>query len=156
MLAMRLVLAVLLFAGLGAAPSSADTYPTKPIRIVVPTSPGGITDTLARALAQGLTEAFGQTVIVENKPSGAGHIGMDFVAKSPPDGYTLLVNSDAAFVVFLFLFSKLTYDPIGDFIPISGLGISPQALVLHPSVPAGTFSELIALGKSKPGALNYG
>jgi tripartite-type tricarboxylate transporter receptor subunit TctC len=154
--AMRIVLAAFLIVGLGAAPSSADTYPTKPIRIVVPTSAGGITDTLARALAQGLTEAFGQTVIVENKPSGAGHIGMDFVAKSPPDGYTLLVNSDAAFVVNPHLYSKLSYDPIGDFVPISGLGISPQALVLHPSVPANTFRELVALAKSKPGALNYG
>jgi tripartite-type tricarboxylate transporter receptor subunit TctC len=154
--AMRLVLAMLLIAGLGTAPASADNYPTKPIRIVVPTSPGGITDTLARALAQGLTEAFGQSVIVENKPSGAGHIGMDFVAKSPPDGYTLLVNADAAFVVNPHLYSKLTYDSIGDFVPITGLGISPQALVVNPSVPANTFSELIALGKSKPGALNYG
>ena len=153
---MRVVLAILLIVGFGAVPSSADTYPTKSIRIVVPTSAGGITDTLARALAQGLTEAFGQTVIVENKPSGAGHIGMDFVAKSPPDGYTLLVNSDAAFVVNPHLYSKLSYDPIGDFVPISGLGVSPQALVLHPSVPANTFSELVALAKSKPGALNYG
>jgi tripartite-type tricarboxylate transporter receptor subunit TctC len=152
----RIVLAVLLIIGLGAVPSSAETYPIKPIRIVVPTSPGGITDTLARALAQRLTESFGQTVIVENKPSGAGHIGMDFVAKSPPDGYTLMVNSDAAFVVNPHLYSKLSYDPMGDFVPISGLGVSPQALVLHPSVPANTFGELVALAKGKPGALNYG
>jgi len=151
-----IVLAFLLIIGLGAVPSSAETYPTKPIRIVVPTSPGGITDTLARALAQRLTESLGQTVIVENKPSGAGHIGMDLVAKSPPDGYTLMVNSDAAFVVNPHLYSKLSYDPMGDFVPISGLGVSPQALVLHPSVPANTFRELVALAKSKPGALNYG
>src|SRR5829696_7172103 len=152
----RIILGLLLTVGLGAAPSSAETYPTKPIRIVVPTSPGGITDTLARALAQRLTESLGQTVIVENKPSGAGQIGMDFVAKSPPDGYTLMVNSDAAFVVNPHLYSKLPYDPMADFIPISGLGISPQARVLHPSMPANTLRELIAYAKSRPGELNYG
>ena len=151
------LLAVLLAASASApAPSSAQTYPTKPVRIIVPTSPGGITDTLARALAQRLTESFGQPVIVENRPAGAGHLGMDFVAKSAPDGYTLMVNSDAAFVVNPHLYSKLPYDPINDFIPISGLGISPQALVLHPSVPANTFNELVAYAKTRPGELNYG
>jgi len=126
------------------------------VRIIVPTSPGGITDTLARALAQRLTDSFGQTVIVENRPAGAGQIGMDFVAKAAPDGYTLMVNSDAAFVVNPHLYSKLPYDSIADFIPISGLGISPQALVLHPSTPANTLQELIAYAKTRPGALNYG
>ena len=157
MSAMRTVwtvlLAVLLAAGFDAGPSSAETYPTKPIRIVVPTSPGGITDTLARALAQRLTESFGQQVIVENKPAGAGHLGMDFVAKAPPDGYTLLVGADASFVVNQHLYSKLSYDSVNDFVPISGLGISPQALLLHPSVPANTFSELVAYAKTKPGEL---
>ncbi len=160
MSAMRTVwtvlLAVLLAAGFDAGPSSAETYPTKPIRIVVPTSPGGITDTLARALAQRLTESFGQQVIVENKPAGAGHLGMDFVAKAPPDGYTLLVAADASFVVNQHLYSKLSYDPVNDLVPISGLGISPQALLLHPSVPANTFSELVAYAKTKPGEINYG
>ena len=142
--------------GLGVTPSSAQTYPTKPIRIIVPTSPGGITDTLARALAQRLTESFGQQVIVENRPAGAGQIGMDFVAKAAPDGYTLVVAADASFVVNPHLYSKLSYDPINDFVPISGLGISPQALLLHPSVPANTLSELVAYAKTKPGELNYG
>ena len=150
------VLALVAALGLGATPSLAQTYPTKPVRIIVPTSPGGITDTLARALAQRLTDSFGQTVIVENRPAGAGQIGMDFVAKAAPDGYTLMVNSDAAFVVNPHLYSKLPYDSIADFIPISGLGISPQALVLHPSVPANTLPELIAYAKTRPGALNYG
>ncbi len=159
MAAMRIIVAIL--AGVAAvclssAPSSAQTYPTKPIRIVVPTSPGGITDTLARALAQSLGESFGQQVIVENKPAGAGQLGVDFVAKSAPDGYTLLVAADASFVVNQHLYSRLPYDPIRDFIPISGLGISPQALVLHPSVPANTFSELVAHAKTKPGEINYG
>jgi tripartite-type tricarboxylate transporter receptor subunit TctC len=156
MSAIRIMLAVLVALGFATAPLSAQTYPAKSIRIVVPTSPGGITDTLARALAQRLTESFGQQVIVENRPAGAGHIGMDFVAKSPADGYTLLVAADASFVVNPHLYSKLTYDPIDDLIPVSGLGISPQALLLHPSVPANTLSELIAYAKTKPGELNYG
>jgi tripartite-type tricarboxylate transporter receptor subunit TctC len=95
-------------------------------------------------------------MIVENRPAGAGQIGMDFVAKSPPDGYTLMVNSDAAFVVNPHLYSKLPYDSMADFIPISGLGVSPQALVLHPSMPANTLRELIAYAKTRPGQLNYG
>jgi tripartite-type tricarboxylate transporter receptor subunit TctC len=111
---------------------------------------------VGRLLADQLSKMWKQQVIVDNRVGASGTIGAAFVAKSPPDGYTLLVNSDAAFVVNPHLYSKLTYDPIGDFIPISGLGISPQALVLHPSVPANSLSELIALGKSKPGALNYG
>jgi tripartite-type tricarboxylate transporter receptor subunit TctC len=123
---------------------------------VVPTAPGGITDTLARALAQRLTESFGQQVIVENKPAGAGQLGMDFVAKSAPDGYTLVVAADASYVVNQHLYTRLTYDPINDFAPISGLGISPQALVLHPSVPANTLGELVAHAKARPGELNYG
>ncbi len=159
MSATRIVRLAILAFGLGWAgtgPAAAQSYPSKPVHIVVPTSPGGITDTLARALANRLTEAWGQQVIVENRPAGAGHIGMDYVAKSPPDGHTLLVTSDGFFVVNPHLFKKMTYDPIGDFIPVSGLGISPQALLLHPSVPANSLAELIALGKSKPGELNYG
>src|SRR4051794_30539916 len=119
MSAIRIVLAVVGALGLGVAPSFAQTYPTKPIRIIVPTSPGGITDTLARALAQRLTDSFGQQVIVENRPAGAGQIGMDFVAKAAPDGYTLVVAADASFVVNSHLYSKLSYDPLNDFIPVS-------------------------------------
>jgi tripartite-type tricarboxylate transporter receptor subunit TctC len=156
MAAMRIILAVLVALGLGTKWSSAQTYPVKSIRIVVPTAPGGITDTLARALAQRLTESLGQQMIVENKPAGAGQLGMDFVAKSAPDGYTLVVAADASYVVNQHLYSRLTYDPINDFVPISGLGISPQALVLHPSVPANTFGELVAHAKAHPGELNYG
>jgi tripartite-type tricarboxylate transporter receptor subunit TctC len=152
------VLAVLAIgAGLGlGGHASAQAYPSKPIHIVVTVPAGGITDTLARALAQKLTESWGQPVIVENKPTGGGHIGMDYVAKSTPDGYTLVVTPDNSFTVNPHLYSKLSYDPIQDFTPVSGLGISPQALLVHPSVPANTFAELIELGKKKPGELNYG
>jgi tripartite-type tricarboxylate transporter receptor subunit TctC len=152
-----LCLAALAVAAIGPVPRvSAQTYPSKPIHIIVPFAPGGITDILARALGQGLIEAWGQQVIVENKPTGAGHVGMDYVAKSTPDGYTLVVAADASFVVNPHLYSKLPYDPVNDFIPVSGLGISPQGLALNPAVPANTLGELIALGKQKPGELNYG
>ncbi len=156
MAVLRIVLAIAAVIGLGAGSASGESYPSKPIRIIVPTSAGGITDTLARALAQRLAVDFGQQVIVENRPGGAGHLGMEFVAKSAPDGYTLVVAADASFVVNPHLYSRLSYDPINDFVPISGLGISPQALVLHPSVPANTFRELVAYAKAKPGTLNYG
>jgi tripartite-type tricarboxylate transporter receptor subunit TctC len=141
---------------LAAAVASAQSYPQKPIHIIVPYAPGGITDVIARALAQRLTEAWKQQVIVENRPTGAGIVGTDAVAKSAPDGHTLLVAADAAFVTAPHTYSKLPYDPDRDFIAITGLGISPQALIVHPSVPVGTLSDLIELGKKKPGALNYG
>ena len=139
-----------------AAPASAASYPDKPVRIIVPYSAGGITDILGRALAQKLSVALGQPFIVENKPAGGGLVGVEYVAKSPADGYTLLVGADASLVFDQYTHSKLPYDPINDFAPITGLGISPQALVVHPSVPVKTFADLIALGKAKPGVLNYG
>jgi tripartite-type tricarboxylate transporter receptor subunit TctC len=137
-------------------PALAASYPDKPVRMVVPYSAGGITDILARALAQKLSEVWGQPFIVENKPAGAGLVGVEYVAKSPADGYTLLVGADASLVFDQYTHSKLPYDPIADFAPITGLGISPQALVVHPSVPVKTFADLIVLGKEKPGMLNYG
>ena len=124
--------------------------------MVVPFAPGGITDILARALGQKLSETLGQQFIVENKPAGGGQVGVEYVARAAPDGYTLLVGADANFVMEPFTHSKLPYDPINDFTPVTGLGISPQALVVHPSVPVTTFADLIALGRQKPGALNYG
>jgi tripartite-type tricarboxylate transporter receptor subunit TctC len=136
--------------------AQAQTYPAKPIHIVVPFAPGGITDVVARALGQRLSEAWKQQVIVENRPTGAGIVGVDSVAKAAPDGHTLLVAADANFVTAPHTYSKLPYDAFKDFAPISGLGISPQALIVHPSVPANSFGELIELGKKKPGELNYG
>jgi tripartite-type tricarboxylate transporter receptor subunit TctC len=139
-----------------APPASAQSYPNKPVRIVVPFSAGGITDILARALGQRLSEVWDQQFVIENKPTGGGQVGVEYVAKSTPDGYTLLVTADATFVTNPHTYSKLPYDPINDFVPITGLGISPQALVVHPSVPVTTLADLIALGKQKPGELNYG
>jgi tripartite-type tricarboxylate transporter receptor subunit TctC len=136
--------------------AQAQTYPAKPIHIIVPFAPGGITDVVARALGQRLSEAWKQQVVVENRPTGAGIVGVDSVAKAAPDGHTLLVAADANFVTAPHTYSKLPYDAFKDFAPISGLGISPQALIVHPSVPANSFGELIELGKKKPRELNYG
>lgn len=146
--------ALVLFGLAGSA--AAQPYPGKPVQIVVPYAAGGITDILGRALARELGEAWGQQVVVVNKPGANGQLGADTVAKSAPDGHTLLVTSDATFVMNPHLFGKPGYDVFDDFVPISGLGISPQALVVHPSVPARSLRELIDLAKQRPGALNYG
>jgi len=138
------------------ADASAQSYPAKPIHIVVPFAPGGITDILARALGQRLTETWNQQVVIENKPGANSQTGAEYVAKVAPDGYTLLVSADTTFVMNPHLYSKLGYDPVKDFAPVSGLGISPQALVVHPSVPAQNLMELIELAKKKPGEINYG
>jgi len=153
------LIALMLMGGAGMAPdraAQAQTYPAKPIHIIVPFAPGGITDVVARALGQRLSEAWKQQVVVENRPTGAGIVGVDAVAKAVPDGHTLLVAADANFVTAPHTYSKLPYDAFKDFAPISGLGISPQARIVHPSVPVRTFAELIEFGKRKPGELNYG
>jgi len=115
--------------------ATAQSYPSKPVHIVVPFAAGGITDILARALALRLTETFAQQVVVENKPGATGQVGAEAVAKAAPDGYTLLVAADATFVTNPHFYSKLAYDALNDFAPITGLGISPQALVVNPALP---------------------
>jgi tripartite-type tricarboxylate transporter receptor subunit TctC len=154
----RAVAAAVLLLGLGSISAApAEPYPTKPIHIVVPFAPGGITDVIGRALGQRLAEAWGQQVVVENRPGGGtGQVGTDYVAKSAPDGYTLLVTADATFVTAPHAYGKLPYDALNDFVPVTGLGISPQALVVHPSLPASTVKELVAFAKQKPGEINYG
>jgi len=123
---------------------------------VVPYAAGGITDIVARALGQKLGEALGQQVVIDNRPGANSQVGAEIVARAAPDGYTLMVSADTTFVMNPHLTPKVAYDPLVDFIPVSGLGISPQALVVHPSVPAKTVDELIALARGKPGELNYG
>jgi tripartite-type tricarboxylate transporter receptor subunit TctC len=122
----------------------------------VPFAPGGITDIVARGLAQRLTEAWGQQVVVENKPGGTGQVGAEAVAKAAPDGYTLLVTADATFITNPHFYSKLAYDALNDFAPITGLGISPQALIVNPALPVRTLSDLFDLARKKPGEINYG
>jgi tripartite-type tricarboxylate transporter receptor subunit TctC len=141
---------------LTAVGASAQTYPSRPITIVVPASPGGVTDMLGRILAKRLTEQWGQQAIVENKPGANNQIAAEYVAKAAPDGYTLFVGPETTFVVNPSIYAKLNYDPIKDFTPITGLITINQALLVNPSLPVASVKELIALAKAKPGELNYG
>jgi tripartite-type tricarboxylate transporter receptor subunit TctC len=138
-----------------AAAAQEQNYPSKPIRIVVSSAPGGMTDTLARTLGQRLSASWGQHVVVENKPGANNQIGTEYVAKTPGDGYTLLLTPEVTFVVNPHLYAKLSYDPDKDFAPITGLASVNHALVVHPSLGVQTVQELIALAKAKPGELNY-
>jgi len=136
--------------------ASAQTFPQRPIHVVVPFAPGGITDILARALGQRLGAALGQPVVIDNRPGANSQVGAEIVARAAPDGTTLMVSADTTFVMNPHLYAKLPYDALHDFVPVSGLGISPQALVVHPSVPARTVADLIALARARPGDINYG
>jgi tripartite-type tricarboxylate transporter receptor subunit TctC len=140
---------------LAAADAPAQTYPSKPVRIIVPYVPGGTSDILSRLLSPKLTEVFGQTVIVENRPGANGNIGADLVAKSPPDGHTMLLADLGALSISPSVY-KLPFDPVKDFAPVTMVSYSPHLLVVHPSVPAKTVKELVALGKAKAGRLNFG
>jgi tripartite-type tricarboxylate transporter receptor subunit TctC len=132
----------------------AQAFPTHPIRIIVALAPGGGTDNLTRVMAAKMNEFLGQQVVVENKAGAGGQIGADFVAKSPPDGYTLL-NTDTSFTSNPSLFKKLPYDSVKDFAPVSLLAASPVLLLIHPSVPAKSLKELLALAHSKPKLFNF-
>ena len=134
---------------------SAATFPSKPIRLVVPYPPGGGTDTIGRPLAQRLTENLKQPIIVDNRGGANGNIGMELVAKSPPDGYTLVLALTAQLAVNPSLYKKLPYDPVKDFEPISLLATGPYILIVHPSLPAKSVKELIALARARPGQINY-
>jgi len=138
-----------------AATAQAQTWPVKAVRLVVPFAAGGSTDIIGRTLGQKLNEMWGQPVVVDNRPGGSTVIGTDVVAKSPPDGYTLLVTP-APFTIVPSLIAKLPYDPAKDFEPITLINTTPLVIVVNPSVPAKSIKELIALAKSRPGALNYG
>jgi len=140
--------------GLAAAWANAQSYPSRPIRIVVPLTPGGSNDLVARIAAERLTARLGQPAIVDNKPGANGNIGTELVAKSAPDGHTLLMANTSHIVNFI-LSAKLPYDPIRDFAPVALMSSVHFALVVHPSVPAHSVQELIALARSRPGALNY-
>lgn len=155
----RLALSALAVAGI-AAPSTdlfaQGTYPTKPVRIIAPFPPGGTTDLLCRLFAQKLGEAFGRQFIVDNRPGAAGSIGHEAGARSPGDGYTLVLTTKGGLVINPLLYKKLPFDPIGDFSFITVVISAGPVLTVHPSVPARSVKELIALGKARPGQLNYG
>jgi len=135
--------------------SHAQTYPAKPVRIIVGLAPGGTTDVFTRTLAQRLTEAWGQTVIVENRPGASGMIGAEAVAKAAPDGYTLLVSPQTSLAVAPALYGKAPYDTAKDFAPVSLLGSTPLVMIVHPSFAAKTFADFVALAK-KGTPLTYG
>ena len=130
-------------------------YPTKPIRLVVPFPPGGATDILAREVAKHLTEAWGQSVVVDNRPGAGGNIGSELVAKSAPDGYTLEMGTVGTHAINASLYSKMPYDHIKDFVPVILVAGVPNVLEVHPSVPVNSVQELIAYAKANPGKLNF-
>jgi tripartite-type tricarboxylate transporter receptor subunit TctC len=138
-----------------AAAAERSPYPTKPIRFIVTFAAGGGTDIFARAIALKFTETWGQPVIVDNRAGGNGNIGTDIVAKAPPDGYTILLTTNATIAINPHL-QKLPYDPVRDLEPVSLVAALPFVLVAHPSLAAKSVSELIALAQAKPGQLNYG
>ncbi len=135
--------------------AAAQPFPSKAIKIIVPYPPGGTSDILARSVGQKLTETLGQVVVIENKPGATGNIGADFVAKSPPDGYTLLLADIGSLAIAPSVTTSLPFDPVKDFVPVVMVAYSPHILALNPTVPANNVKELIALLKAKPDSLNF-
>jgi len=146
-----LVAAIAAFAGA----AGAQTYPNKPIRIIVPFTAGGTSDILARALGPHISAAWGQPVIVENRTGANGNVGADFVAKSAPDGYTMLLSDVGALAINPSVYASMPFDPVKDFSPIVMVSYSPHVLAVHPSVPVNSVQELIAYAKANPGKMNF-
>jgi len=153
MSARRFLLAALLLAATACA--WAQSYPSKPIRLIVPFPPGGPADAIARPLAQKLNESLGQPVVVDNRAGATGTLGAGLVAKAPADGYTLLLGTSNELTMSPGLYDKLPYDPTTDFTPISNVILFPNILVLHPALPAKSTAQLIALARRSPGQLNF-
>lgn len=137
------------------APTLAQTYPDRPVRVIVAFAPGGPTDVMARLLAQQLSDELGKQFFVENQPGAGGNIGMGNAARATPDGYTILVAS-SSYVVNPSLFAKQSYDPFKDFVPVSNVGVSPNILAINPDVPAKNVSELVSYIKANPGKVSFG
>ncbi|TMH15392.1 MAG: tripartite tricarboxylate transporter substrate binding protein [Betaproteobacteria bacterium] len=137
------------------AAAAADAYASKPVRFVVAFPPGGVTDIIARSIAQRLTVRLAQQVVVDNRPGAGGNIGTDIVAKSAPDGHTLLMGSAGPLAINASLFGKMPFDPIRDLAPVTLAASTPNVLVVHPSLRAATVRELIALAKARPGEINF-
>ena len=140
--------------GLTISPSGAQNYPVRPVRVVIPFSPGGAADVPGRVLTQRMSEALGQQVVVDNRPGAGSAIGAELVAKAAPDGYTLLMISNTHFVTAA-LHKKLAYDALNDYSPVTQVTSAPNVIVVHPSLPVKTVKELIALAKSQPGKIDY-
>lgn len=140
---------------MGGGQASAQDYPTRPVKLVSPWAPGGANDIFCRALAQKLTESLGQPVVVENRPGAAGTIGSDYVAKSPADGYTLVMGSSPTHSIAPGLYPRLPYNPMRDFAPVTLAAVVPNILVVHPSLPIRSVPELIDYARKHPGKLNF-
>lgn len=153
-LLLAIVTAVIALGGILASAQTAAGYPNKPIKIVVPFPPGGATDILARAIGFELQKAWGQSVIIENKPGAGGNTGADLVAKSPADGYTLVMGTVGTHAINMSLYARMPYDAVKDFEPVVLVAGVPNLLVVHPSVNAKSVRELTALAKAMPGKLN--
>ncbi len=149
------LLAMLGMAVFGTVSAGAQAWPTKPIRIVAPSTPGDAPDVIARMIADKLTAALGQQVVVENKPGAGGVVGSDAVAKAAPDGYTLIMGNAGSHGINAAVYSKLPYDIQRDFAPVSQVAVAPNVVVINPAVPATTVTEFIAYAKSQPGKLSY-
>lgn len=149
------VSAAIMVAAVVSEAALAQSYPAKPVRVVIPFPPGQATDVIGRLVGQKLGESLGKQFVIENKPGANGVIGIDNVVQSAADGYTLLVTASGSLVINPSLYSKLPYDPLKDLAPIALLGLVPLVVVAHPSLPASSIPQLVALAKSKPGALSY-
>jgi tripartite-type tricarboxylate transporter receptor subunit TctC len=147
--------AVVLAAGLAALPAQAQQFPSKPIRIIVPFAAGGTSDILARALGPHITAAWNQPVIVENRTGANGNVGADYVVKSAPDGYTMLLSDVGALAINPSVYPDMPFDPVKDFSPIVMVSYSPHVLAVHPSVPVSNVKELVAYAKANPGKMNF-
>lgn len=151
----RTVVGILCLLGATASPLWAQSYPSKPVRLILPFPPGGPTDILGRAVGQKLSEQIGRPVVIDNRPGAGGNLGVELAAKSPPDGYTIVLSSPLI-AISPSLYSKLNYDPIKDLAPISLVATIQNLMIVHPSVPAKTLKEFIQLARNNPGKLNFG
>ena len=147
--------ALLALTALGSHLAAAQDFPSKPVRMIVPFGPGTSTDNIARVVANGLTKALGQPIVVENRAGAGGVIGTEAVAKAPADGYTLVMGTVGTHAINVGLFPRLPYDPIKDFVPIVLIGYTPTLLVVSQSLPIKNVAELVALAKSRPGAVSF-
>jgi tripartite-type tricarboxylate transporter receptor subunit TctC len=153
--ALRAALALMLSGASFASALAQVAYPNKPVRIIVPSTPAGVLDNVARTLALRLPDHLGQPIVIENKGGAGGNIGAEAAARSPADGYTLFIGFNATHGANQALFGKLSYDPVADFAPISLLAAVPNIVSVHPSVPVNSLAELVALAKARPGKLSY-
>ncbi len=153
---LRFVVAAAVMLMSGAEAPAQKAWPEKPIRMIVPFSPGGTSDTLARILGQKLNESWGQQIVVDSRPGASGIIGSEIAMRAPADGYTLMHGNISQFAINPFIFNKIPYETLRDFVPLSLVATAPQLFVVNPSVAAKSVKELIELARAKPGALNFG